>query len=605
MLYLVDHGGPKTFRMSGDEILLSSDTESDDGGLAQWLDVLQGQISGRIIVAYDACESGSFIDDLKGDNRIIITSTLPGERAKFLSQGTISFSSFFLTHIFNGLSIEEAFLNAKQVVNFAFENQNPQLNGVAENVYVDIYEGSGEKQMIGEAPEIGSVSQPQDIDDEISADLYAYGVDDPDGIARVWATVWPPGTNLGSTEIPLLDQLPTFELVHIGGNNYMGTYGGFTEDEGSYQIAIYAMDNNNNTSIPKITSVSHNYHLTRKAIIVAGGESASTTRSMINTNAGLAFNALHSQGYVYNENDKNNDDIYFLSVTTFRTEVEGEPSNSDLGNHINSLAGNGDIENLDLVIYLIGAGDTGTFMINDTETLTASQLYGFLNNLQNLKPCRVTLIYDADKSGSFIPVLYLPNPPQGKERILITSSNDNGSAYFSSEGDISFSYFFWSQVSVGAILYNAFAHAKKAISYFSRKKEISFSCYKQQGPLLEADGDEVGNEESDYQIARACTIGIGIKFADDPPQIGSVSVDEQEGVLTISVSAENITSTKDIQKVWAMIKRIRYCPENSNEDEAEILEVDLPDEDGMYEYAGSVPFDCYQIHVYATDIDNN
>ncbi|MBW1823856.1 MAG: caspase family protein, partial [Deltaproteobacteria bacterium] len=589
VLYLVDHGGEDTFRMSGSETLSSEN-------LANWLNQLQANISGRIVVIYDACKSGSFIDDLRGDNRIIITSTLPSERAKFLSQGTISFSNFFWTHIFNSMSIEEAFLNAKQVVNFAFENQNPMLSGAAENVYI----GSGEGRMIGEAPDIGSVSQPQDIDDETSADLYADGVDDPDGVARVWATVWPPGTNLGSTEIPLLDQLPTFELVHIGGNSYKGTYGGFTQD-GAYQIAIYAMDGNNNTSIPKLTSVSHNYHLTRKAIIVAGGESVITTRSIIETNAGLAYNALLSQLYT-------DDDIYFMSVTGI-PGFDVAPSNSNLENHLNSLAGDGDIENLDLTIYMIGAGNTGIFTMNDDpvpDILNASsQLDVWLDNLQSSKSCRVTLIYDADKSGSFIPVLYLPNPPQGKERILITSSSDNGAAYFSSEGDISFSSFFWSQVAVGAILYDAFAHAKKAISYFSHKKEISFSCYKQQGPLLEADGDDAGNEESDYQVARTCTIGIGIKFADDPPQIGSVSVDEEGSVLTIS--AEDITWTKEIQRVWAIIKHIRYCPENSNEEEAEIVEVDLldPDEDGSYEYTDIVPFNCYQINVYAMDIDNN
>ncbi|MCK5187151.1 MAG: hypothetical protein KAR43_08460, partial [Deltaproteobacteria bacterium] len=282
-----------------------------------------------------------------------------------------------------------------------------------------------------------------------------------------------------------------------------------------------------------------------------------------------------------------------------------EPSLEYLKEYIiNTLAHDLSIENLDLVIYLIGEGATGTFTMNDDpEILDASEdLDAWLNILQEEKPgSRVTLIYDANKSGSFIPDL----ASEEKERILITSSGANGAAYFSSEGDISFSSFFWSQVSVGAILYDAFAHAKKAISYFSHKKEISFSCYKQQGPLLEADGDDAGNEESDYQVARACTIGIGIKFADDPPQIGSVSVDEEGSVLTIS--AEDITWTKEIQRVWAIIKHIRYCPENSNEEEAEIVEVDLldPDEDGSYEYTDIVPFNCYQINVYAMDIDNN
>ena len=79
------------------------------------------------------------------------------------------------------------------------------------------------------------------------------------------------------------------------------------------------MDRNNNTSLPQLTTVSRNYNVTRRAIIIAGGSSASVTRSMIETNAGIAYDALKSQLYT-------DDDIYFMSVTTFRPEVDGAPS---------------------------------------------------------------------------------------------------------------------------------------------------------------------------------------------------------------------------------------------------------------------------------------
>ncbi|MBW1824929.1 MAG: caspase family protein, partial [Deltaproteobacteria bacterium] len=197
VLYLADHGGEDKFRLNENETLSAAE-------LSSWLndDELQNQLSDKMLVVYDACESGSFIDDLIADDRIIITSTLPGERAKFLSQGTISFSSFFWTHIFNGLSIEESYLLAKQVINFAFDNQNPQLSGHAENIYI----GNAAGQMIGGSPEIESVSPPQDIgEDENSATLYADGVTDleGDGIARVWAVIWRPDLKLGATDIPL------------------------------------------------------------------------------------------------------------------------------------------------------------------------------------------------------------------------------------------------------------------------------------------------------------------------------------------------------------------------------------------------------------------
>ena len=132
---------------------------------------------------------------------------------------------------------------------------------------------------------------------------------------------------------------------------------------------------------------------------------------------------------------------------------------------------------------------------------------------------------------------------------MITSSGADEEAYFSEEGDISFSYFFWRQVSIGATLYDSFAYAKNAISYFSRRNEISFSCYIKQGPLLDADGNGVANEASDRQIARGLTIGIGQLFADDvPPSIGPVAVEEEETGLGIIITAEDIKPPEKIEE---------------------------------------------------------
>ncbi len=585
VLYLNDHGGPDTFRLSETEILTAAQ-------LNTWLDDLQSSISGTITVVYEACESGSFVDNLEDSDRIIVTSTLPGEQAKFLSQGNISFSSFFWTHIFNGMSIEEAYNNASQVVNFSFTNQNPQLSGDAENVYI----GSGISGMIGEAPEIGSVSPPQEIDVIETADLYADEVIDADGIARVWAVIWPPNYDPGSSENPLLS-LPTCELFPVGDNRFEGTYSQFTAD-GMYQIAIYAMDRANNTSIPKVTTVSRNYHLDRRVVIVAGASSETVTRSMIETNAGIAYDALKSQLYTDAE-------IYLMSVTTFRTEVDTGSYNSNLQSYLNSLANDAGIENLDLTIYLIGKGDTGTFTMNEDDPvpdiLTASQLDGWLDSLQNTKPGRVVVVYDADKSGSVISLL---TPPTNKERITITSSSGDGAAYFSPDGNVCFSSFFFGQVASGATIYNSFAHAKQAIAYLSRKKDISFSCYPMQSPILDADGDGNPNRMADYAIARARTIGIGLKFAADPPAIGSASVNEDEG--EVRIRASNITATSKLQRVWAVIKPLAYCPGYSGEETQELTEVELdpdPAEEGSYEAIYTNPLSAFKATVYAMDAD--
>ena len=62
---------------------------------------MEEEIPGKIVVIYDGCQSESFIDDLSGEDRIIVTSASQYERAKFLNQGQslflISFGPMFLT----------------------------------------------------------------------------------------------------------------------------------------------------------------------------------------------------------------------------------------------------------------------------------------------------------------------------------------------------------------------------------------------------------------------------------------------------------------------------------------------------------------------------
>jgi len=114
-------GGDETFRMSGTETL---DAATLDG----WLDTLEAGIDGQLIVVYDACESGTFQDVLASSGRTVITSTSPGESAYFLSTGTVSFSNFFWTQIFNGEDLADAYNFASTAVAQAFGAQNPLVN---------------------------------------------------------------------------------------------------------------------------------------------------------------------------------------------------------------------------------------------------------------------------------------------------------------------------------------------------------------------------------------------------------------------------------------------------------------------------------------------
>ena len=587
VLYLADHGGSGTFRMSGTETLSVSDLDS-------WLDELQETISGRVTIIYDACESGSFLSSLtppSGKERVVITSTSPGETAKFVTQGSVSFSNYFWTHIFNGVNLKESFVLTKNALSLSFNDQTPLLdangNGISNEaedytLIQSTYIGNG-TVISGDAPVIGSVSPVQTITGTSSASLYAASVTDNDGIAHVWAVIRSPDYNQGSSDNPVTS-LPSIDLMPVGGDRYEATYESFNI-AGTYQIAIYAMDRIGNTSIPKLTAVSVNNPLRRRAIIVAGGPHTDGLWLAIQKNAGLAYDALTFQGYT-------KDDIYFMSPVTFSAGVDGLPNLSNIEDALTRWA---TTNTQDVVLYLLGNGGNGTFKVNATENLSGTDLDTWLNSLQASIPGKMTVIYEACRSGSFLPLL---TPPSGKERILISSASGSESAYFVSGGDISFSKFFWGQVANGTNVRNAFLHGKDAIQY---------ACLGQT-PQMDDNGNGTGNEKADGVLARNYTIGAGIMLAGDDPIIGSVSPAQTlSGETSATLWAKDVTSTNTISKVWAVITPPGYSSDPSNP------VTDLPTlalthvSGGRYEetYGSFSSVGTYEIAVYAMDQDGN
>ena len=474
VLYLTDHGND----LNGGTFYLNEHHEPLRApDLATGLNTVDGRIPGKVVVVYDGCQSESFIDDLSGEDRIIVTSARQYERAKFLNQGTISFSNFFWTNVFNRFSVGKAYSKATEAINFYFSNQNPQLSGSADDVYIEILQGDRGVPVVGDAPTIDPDTVEITVNSDTSVDICAYVDPDPDGIARVWAEVQPPNSNLGLVSEPLIDQLDTIELLLPPEGECYGATSETIEDSGFFQIAIYAMDGRGNISDPVLNTIPLNDNAVRKAIIVGGYETPGT--SMVETNVQLAHNALIShQGYT-------DEDICLLSVYTIPGSADEpiSPTVADVDSCINNAFGIDPAEEyLDLVIYLTGEGNTGTFTLNTSnELLSASHLAELLNTLQNDIPSRITLIYDANYSGSFIPFMI---PPPGKERILITSSGEEEEAYFSDEGDISFSHFFWGQAAIGATLYDSFAYSKMPFLISLTGKRSAFPVTYRKVPYL-------------------------------------------------------------------------------------------------------------------------
>jgi hypothetical protein len=122
VIYMVDHGGNGTFKMNEGEGLRASELDG-------WLDSLQQTIPGNVILIYDACESGSFVSYLippTGKNRIIATSSSADEPAVFASDGALSFSWIFWTHILSGFPFYDSFVTAQNSMEL-FRNQHSQI----------------------------------------------------------------------------------------------------------------------------------------------------------------------------------------------------------------------------------------------------------------------------------------------------------------------------------------------------------------------------------------------------------------------------------------------------------------------------------------------
>ncbi len=577
VLCLIDHGGPQTLRLNESEVLKA-------GELAEWLDSFDGPVT----VVYDACSSGSFLQALKKENRTVITSADSNQRAKFLAQGTISFSNYFWSAVFSGESVSRAFEKAGSAIINIFEDQVPRSE--PERISKSLKIGYG-TSISGHAPEIGTVfPQEQSISNGTSATIRVSDIIDPDSrhFSGVWAVVVPPGFSEDQADNPMVE-MPSFELSSVAGEStvteslcYEGTFDQFTM-AGTYDIAVYAMDEQGNTSTAGMARVIVENPLAQKAIVVVGGG-----RADVYAKKGVqrAYGALKAQGYT----DEN---IVFLGPEGIHCYgnhncVDGAATLAALENTINAAHNT----THDLVLYMIGPGGAGTFRINNHEILHAAVLDGWLDQLQAYMDGMLTVIYDADRSGSFIPLLAAP---EGKKRIVFTSTTADETAYYGQRGIISSSTFFWSQVRNGEDVYDAYKHSGKAARCLSRR-------YRTQTPSLDDNGNGIANEYADGFLAANYKIGIGLNFADDSPMISALFAESPEaGEISVWAS---VTGTGIVKRVWAVITPVEYLPGENDE----LVEVDLDYDNetalavGLFE-----PDDVtdYKITVYARDDDNN
>ncbi|MGE0083825.1 MAG: PKD domain-containing protein [Desulfococcaceae bacterium] len=575
VLYMVNHGGKDDsgkgfFRMSGTEILSA-------GELDAVLDAFQQNLSCKVIVVYDACKSGTFPAEPaapEGKERIVITSTSPDEDALFISQGANSFSLYFWTNIFNGSDVQAAFAYAEQDMLHITASQHPMMTGNGTGLFI----GNG-CVLYGERPVLTNLHTAADNAGILTVEAKA---SDDDGIARVWAVIRPPETSV-SADASLLE-LPSVEMKPAGSNTYIGEYENAVGN-GDYRITLYARDRNGNISLPEEICISSGASVKRKAVIIAGGPATSPQWESIENNTAQAYNSLRFQGY-------GDDEIYCISPVT---TVSGVDADALLRNVQYAVETWGAENTLDLVVYITGIGSRANVQINDSESLSAKVLDTWLDNVQQKIPGIVTVIYDGDYAGTFLPLL---TPQENRKRIVICAASADQTANFNAPDALSFSAFFWKNILCGLSTGRAFADAADAMAFALHTRADL--------PLLDDNGNGRGNERGDGYAADEYIIGAGIRLAENLPAVGEAV---PETVLAAGESAllwaADVNATGTLKKVWAVL-----IPPNPTGSAPFVLpnaELTWNPDAKRYEavYSNFPFFGNYTVSIYAENTDGN
>jgi len=298
-------------------------------------------------------------------------------------------------------------------------------------------------------------------------------------------------------------------------------------------LTIYVADSGNNR-IQVFTQQKRNEGITKAIIIAGGGQyDRNTIWDATQMNANYAYQSMLSNGI-------KPDEIFYLSASKDSLkqdmdndgipDVDGIAFAKNLKTIIDNEVNDADF----LVIYMVDHGGIyhnlseieGIFHMNRFEDpITASELNTFIEKFKN----KLVLIIDACYSGAFLPKL------SSKNRVIISSTSSNEKASFLSQGNISFSHFFWSCIYRGNHVRESFKIAKAQMQTNSQIPEINYNIENNQ-----------------------IWIGRGNKYVSDPPVIIEAGVkpeviNDSSATLYALIDGDHYTS---VAEVTAIIKSV-------------------------------------------------
>ena len=178
---------------------------------------------------------------------------------------------------------------------------------------------------------------------------------------------------------------------------------------------------------------------------------------------------------------------------------------------------------------------------------------------------------------------------------MLTSTSPGELAYFTGQGLLSFSQFFWAGVLNGDSIGQSFAASQAGIA----------DTPTSQTPLLDANGNGTPNEPADFAAVQNAFIGSGTANFLSGPSIGSVTATISAG-STGTVSANNVMDVDGVNRVWAVLYAPDFQAPTSDNPVTDLPALELlesPPGSGDYaaEYSGFTTPGTYQVVVSASD----
>ncbi len=246
-IYLVDHGEKNgTFLLDGKQILTASQLDA-------MLDGFEDQTGRNSIIILEACYSGSFMNILKDNDRIVFTSSAASKYSFLNDAGDVSFSQFLSNYFLVGKNWEDAFdlaVTALEGMGKPYSTMEPQKEIGLDITVNKIY---GDFSMASFFPKIESYTKGNAIDVNIQQ-TFTIKLDMLDiKDASVWALVTPPNyqppTVTQEYTVPALG-LDNFTFTNVAGTKeFAGNY--TFPCNGIYKIVYYVKDSSGNViSVP-------------------------------------------------------------------------------------------------------------------------------------------------------------------------------------------------------------------------------------------------------------------------------------------------------------------------------------------------------------------